>query len=92
MGMKIGDNLLHNTKKFGIPVPDAQKGDADANIIKLSMVIDPELQKQDKSDIFYPFWTYNSLKLSDIRKINESGISLLKKKGEILSLKNNVIL
>lgn len=61
-----------------------KKGDADANIIKLSMVIDPELVKQDKSDIFYPFWTHNSLGLSEIRKINESGISLLKKKTDVI--------
>lgn len=61
-----------------------KKGDADANIIKLSMVIDPELCKQDKSDTFYPFWTYNTISLPEIRQINESAISLLKKKSDVI--------
>lgn len=61
-----------------------KRGDADANIIKLSMVIDPELVKQEKSDIFYPFWTYNSIRISDIRKINDAAISLLKKRSDVI--------
>lgn len=61
-----------------------KRGDADANIIKLSMVIDPELGKQDKSDVFFPFWSYNSISTTEVRKINDSGISLLKKKADVL--------
>ncbi|MDP3976382.1 MAG: sigma factor-like helix-turn-helix DNA-binding protein [bacterium] len=59
-------------------------GSADANIIKLSMVIDSELAKQDKSDIFLPFWTYNSIGIGEIRQIDESAISLLKKKTDVI--------
>lgn len=59
-------------------------GDADANIIKLSMVIDPELVKQDKSDIFFPFWTFNSISIAEIRQVNDSAISLLKKKTDVI--------
>jgi DNA-directed RNA polymerase delta subunit len=59
-------------------------GDADANIIKLSMVIDPELIKQDKSDVFFPFWTYNSVSVAEIRQVNDASISLLKKKTDVI--------
>lgn len=61
-----------------------KRGDADANIIKLSMVIDPELGKQDKSDVFFPFWSHNSISTTEVRKINDAGISLLKKKADVL--------
>lgn len=61
-----------------------KRGDADSNIIKLSMVIDPELTKQDKSDVFSPFWTYNSIKIREIRQVNDSAMSLLKKKGDVI--------
>lgn len=61
-----------------------KRGDADANIIKLSMVIDPELVKQDKSDSFFPFWTHNSISVPEIRQINDSAISLLKKKTDVI--------
>lgn len=61
-----------------------KRGDADANIIKLSMVIDPELLKQDKSDTFFPFWSYNAINIPEIRQINESAISLLKKKSDVV--------
>lgn len=59
-------------------------GDADANIIKLSMVIDPELNKQDKSDIFFPYWTFNSISVAEIRQVNDAAISLLKKKSDVI--------
>ncbi|MDP2690861.1 MAG: sigma factor-like helix-turn-helix DNA-binding protein [bacterium] len=58
-------------------------GEADANIIRLSMVIDPELVKQDKSDVFYPFWAYNSITITEVRQINDAAISLLKKRADV---------
>lgn len=61
-----------------------KKGDADANIIKLSMVIDPELVKQDKSDVFFPFWSFNTITVPEVRQINDSCISLLKKKTDVI--------
>ncbi len=61
-----------------------KRGDADANIIRLSMVIDAELLKQDKSDVFFPFWTYSSIAIDDIRQVNDSALSLLKKKGDVI--------
>jgi len=61
-----------------------KKGDADANIIKLSMVIDPELVKQDKSDMFHPFWAFNTISILEIRQIDDSAVSLLKKKTDVI--------
>jgi DNA-directed RNA polymerase delta subunit len=59
-------------------------GDSARPIIHLSMVIDPELKKQEKTDIFHAFWRYNSLEVAEIKKITESGISLLKKRNDII--------
>ncbi|MDF2378967.1 MAG: sigma factor-like helix-turn-helix DNA-binding protein [Candidatus Gracilibacteria bacterium] len=61
-----------------------KKGDADSNIIKLSMVIDSELTKQDKSDVFFPFWSFNTISIPEARQINDSCISLLKKKTDVI--------
>ena len=67
-------------------VIEAIQADQDSSqpIIHLSMVIDPELQKQDKTDIFNAFWRYNSLEVPEIRKINDSAVSLLKKRNDII--------
>src|SRR5690606_23299560 len=78
-GIMLEDDLISEMLSVFL-----KRGDADANIIKLSMVIDPELNKQDKSDVFYPFWTYNSIRISEVRKINDSGISLLKKRSDVI--------
>lgn len=78
-GIMLEDDLISEMLSVFL-----KRGDADANIIKLSMVIDPELSKQDKSDVFYPFWTYNSIRISEVRKINDSGISLLKKRSDVI--------
>lgn len=78
-GIMLEDDLISEMLSVFL-----KRGDADANIIKLSMVIDPELAKQEKSDVFFPFWTYNSIRTSEVRKINDSGISLLKKRTDVL--------
>lgn len=53
------------------------------SIVHLSMIIDPELKKQEKTDTFYAFWRYNSLELPEIRKICDSAASLLKKRNDV---------
>jgi DNA-directed RNA polymerase delta subunit len=59
-------------------------GTADAHILRLSMVIDPELVKQDKSDRFYPFWTYSAISVAEVNKCNDAAISVLKKKTDVV--------
>jgi hypothetical protein len=61
-----------------------KNGAADAHILRLSMVIDPELVKQDKSDRYFPFWTYNTITIEEVGKVNEAGISILKKKSDVI--------
>lgn len=78
-GIMLEDDLISEMLSVFV-----KHGDADANIIKLSMVIDPELVKQDKSDVFFPFWAFNSINIPEIRQINDSGISILKKKADVI--------
>lgn len=78
-GIVLEDHLL--SEILGVFL---KKGEADANIIKLSMVIDSELKKQEKSDIFFPYWTTATFSFSDVKKINDAGISLLKKKTDVI--------
>lgn len=57
----------------------------DAHIIRLSLNITPELEKTEKSNLFYPFWRINSLSESHIKDIIKTGISILNKKGDVLN-------
>jgi DNA-directed RNA polymerase delta subunit len=79
-GIMTEKNLIKNV------IEAIQADDETARpIIHLSMVIDPELQKQDKTDTFHTFWRYNSLEVPEIRKINDSAVSLLKKRNDIIA-------
>src|SRR3990172_6893661 len=78
-GIMLEDDLISEMLSVFL-----KHNDADANIIKLSMVIDNELVKQDKSDIFFPFWSFNSIRIPEVKQINDSAISLLKKKVDVI--------
>ncbi len=78
-GVMLEDDLISEMLSIFL-----KKGDADANIIKLSMIIDPELTKQERSDVFFAFWTHNSLAISEVKKINDSAIAILKKKTDVV--------
>lgn len=58
----------------------SKNSSSDVHILRLSMVIDPELEKQDKSDRYYPFWSHNTISLNEISKVAEAAIALLKKR------------
>lgn len=58
--------------------------DVDAHIIRLSLNITPELEKTEKSNLFYPFWRINTLSESNIKATIDAGISYLNKKGDIV--------
>jgi hypothetical protein len=57
----------------------------DSHIIRLSLNITPELEKTEKSNLFYPFWSLSSLPENKIRAIIDAGISYLNKKGDIVN-------
>ncbi len=65
-------NLIGSTEKL------------DAYIIRLALNITPELEKTDKSNLYYPFWRFNTLPEKDVRVMIDAGISILNKKGDVL--------
>ncbi|MBA4336751.1 hypothetical protein C0416_03180 [bacterium] len=54
----------------------------DANIIRLSLNITPELEKTDKSNLYNPFWRFESISESTVKQIVTAGVSFLNKKGD----------
>lgn len=58
--------------------------DLDANIIRLSLNITPELEKTEKSNLYYPFWRIAELPESTIKAIVETGVSSMNKSGEVV--------
>jgi Sigma-70, region 4/HB1, ASXL, restriction endonuclease HTH domain len=58
--------------------------EVDAHIIQLSLNITPELEKTDKSNLFFPFWRLSEITESNVKKIVEAGITVLKKKKDVM--------
>lgn len=56
----------------------------DANIIKLALNINQDIEKIDKTNIFKPFWRLQSIPMSLVKTIIEHGISILGKKEDVL--------
>jgi hypothetical protein len=54
----------------------------DANIIRLSLNITPELEKTDKSNLYNPFWRFENINEATVRQIVTVGVSFLNKKGD----------
>jgi len=59
--------------------------DFDKNIIKLSLRIDEEIVKQDKTSIFRVFWYLSDVSKHQILDILEEAIKNLKGKGDVMS-------
>lgn len=59
--------------------------DVDANIIKLALNINSIIEIAEKTNFYNPFWRYKEIDLGTISSIIETGIKILKKKGEVLS-------
>jgi len=60
----------------------------DSNIIKLALNINPDIVKMEKTNLFKPFWRLNTITLDTIKVIIESGISILNKKGDVMTDEN----
>lgn len=56
----------------------------DAHIMRLSLNITPDLEKTEKSNLYYPFWRESSLPESTVKAIIDTGISVLNKKSDVL--------
>jgi hypothetical protein len=59
--------------------------DMDANIIRLSLNITPDLEKTEKSNLYYPFWRIAELSESTVKAIVETGVSSMNKASEVVS-------
>jgi hypothetical protein len=57
----------------------------DSNIIKLALNINPDIVKMEKTNLFKPFWRLNTIALESVKGIIESGISILNRKGDVLT-------
>jgi len=60
----------------------------DANIIKLALNINPDIVKMEKTNLFKPFWRLTSINLDTVKTIIENGISILNKKGDVMTDEN----
>lgn len=56
----------------------------DAAIIKLALNINPEIVKNDKTNVFKPFWRFQSISLDDVKMAVETGMEILHKKGDVV--------
>ncbi len=53
------------------------------NMIRLSLSVDTEIEKNNKSKTLLPSWRFMEIKLSDIETITNAAFNLLKKKGDV---------
>jgi len=59
--------------------------EVDANIIKLSLNINPEITMTEKTNVFRPFWRFQNISMEDIKTIIETGIDQLNKKADVIT-------
>jgi len=52
-------------------------------MIRLSLSVDTEIEKNNKSKTLLPSWRFMEIKLSDIETITNAAFNLLKKKGDV---------
>lgn len=57
----------------------------DGHIVKLALNINLNNVKEEKNNLFYPFWHKKSVPLSLINSVVNGGIKILKKKSDVLS-------
>lgn len=57
----------------------------DGKIIVLSLNCDVELKKSNRTNHSEAFWMLKEISLSDVRKITEAALSVLKKHGDVMS-------
>lgn len=59
------------------------KDDVDANIIKLALNINANIDLAEKTNVYNPFWRIKDIDLATISSVIDSGIKILKKKDEV---------
>lgn len=61
------------------------KDGIDGNIIRLALNINPNIEKAEKTNVYYPFWRFRNIDLSIVNSIISAGISLLRKKEDLVA-------
>lgn len=79
-GILSEEQILHKVLNM-IDSPE----DTSRYIIRLSLHINTELKKSDKSQLLKPFWFVNTLDKSQIKEIIKLGVNNLKQAGDVLS-------
>ncbi len=79
-----GGVMLETKLVSRILIEIGSTSDVDANIIKLALNINPLIIKAEKTNQYNPFWRLKSIDLSTISMIINTGIKVLKKKGDVM--------
>lgn len=59
--------------------------DVDANIIRLALSINSNMEKVEKTNVYSPFWRLKAIDLVLITTVINTGIKILKKKGDVIT-------
>jgi DNA-directed RNA polymerase delta subunit len=60
------------------------QNEIDNHIIKLALSINKDLEKVEKTNVYYPFWKNKKIRNSDINTILNAGVTILKKKNDVM--------
>lgn len=85
---KKGGVLLENKLVAEVLNSIASSQSVDAYIVQLALNINPELRKNDKTNVFYTFWRLQSVPLSTIKDIIARGIKILEKNKDVVSMQD----
>lgn len=64
--------------------------DIDGNIIRLSLAVDQDVAKQERTHQFKPFWHSTKLPISDVSTIADKAVAILEKQKEV-SNENEIV-
>lgn len=79
-----GGVLLENKLVSEILNALKSKDTVDANIIKLALNINQNLEKVEKTNVYHPFWRQKDIDLALIGSIISAGLKTLKKKSDVV--------
>jgi len=82
---EFGGVLLENKLVSQILNRITSVNDVDGNIIRLALSVNPNLKREDKTNVFHPFWYLKTLNLSFLKNIIGAGVKILKKKSDVMS-------
>ncbi len=61
------------------------KNPVDADIIRLALNINQKIEEAEKTNVYNPFWRFKEIDLATIGSIINTGIKVLKKKGDVMA-------